>query len=83
MPGHKRADAKWCSARCESKARYIRSIGRVPAIACAHCGDLFVPTKAGIIYCSTSCVRQVEWASGKRAHLRARLTARNVDRLFR
>lgn len=83
MPPGKRADAKWCSGACARKARYIRSIGRVSARACVWCGEMFVPMRPEVQFCSMRCVRQREWSSGSRKPHRRRLTAARFDRMCR
>lgn len=74
----KPANTIYCSARCQSRSHPPKLHQKL----CANCGANFRTKHRHQATCSKSCGKALEWKSGSRNHLRARLTAARFDAMF-
>lgn len=79
MSDDKPAYTIYCSAACGQRARPKR---KHIAKTCLMCGTAFKTRHKGQVCCSKSCGKKMEWAAGKRDHLRNRLSAARFDAMF-
>lgn len=78
----KPAYTKYCSEACQARGYAPHRQYRFVSKICPVCGSTFETRHNEQLICSKSCVLKHEWASGKRDHLRNRLSAARFDAMF-
>ena len=92
IPADRRADAKYCSKRCNAnshRARHGERLRRewreknpapVRIRSCLNCGSEFQRGRSDQVYCSRYCVRKA-WEVAHAAELEQRVSQAKIDRL--